>query len=82
MVRAYDRKMIRKQILRVQEHSSKELLETEKTETSEMKLTFNITCYPVFQSIRNILQELHLLLVPYKEHKKVFPNVTVVGFLN
>ena len=74
--------MIRKQTLRVQEHSSKELLETEKTETSKMKLTFNITYYPVFQSIRNILQELHLLLAPYKEHKKVFPNVTVVGFLN
>ena len=30
----------------------------------------------------NILQELHLLLAPDKEHKKVFPNVPVVGFCN
>ena len=46
-----------------------------------MKLTFNITYYPAFQN-RNISQKLHLLLAPYKEHKKVFPNVTVVGFHN
>ena len=42
----------------------------------------NSTYFQVFQSIRNILQELHLLLAPDKEHKKVFPNVPVVGFCN
>ena len=57
-------------------------MKEKKTETSEPKLTFNITYYPVFQSIRNILQELHLLLVPDKEHKKVFPSVPVTGFYN
>ena len=41
---------------------------------------FNITYYPVFQNIRNILQELHLLLAPDKEHKKFFSNVPVIGF--
>ena len=35
----YNGKMIRKQILRAQEHSRKDLLEKEKTETSEPKLT-------------------------------------------
>ena len=75
-------KMIRKQILRAREHSRKDLLEKEKTETSEPKLTFNTTYYPVFQNIRNTLQELHLLLAPDKEHKKVFPDVPVVGFRN
>ena len=54
----------------------------EKTETFEPKLTFNITYYPVFQNIRNILQELHLLLAPDKKHKKVFPDVRVAGFRN
>ena len=29
-----------------------------------------------------MLQEVYLLLVPHKEHKKVFPNVPVVGFHN
>ena len=74
--------MIRKQILRAREHLRKDLLEREKTETSEPKLTFNITFYLVFQNIRNILQELHFLLALDKEHKKVFPDVPVVGFRN
>ena len=82
MERGYNGKMIRQQILRAREHSRKDLLKKEKTETSKPKLTFNITYYPVFQNIRNTLQELHLLLAPDKEHKKVFPDVAVVGFLN
>ena len=82
MERGYNGKMIRKQILRAREHSRKDLLEREKTETSEPNLTFNITYDSVFQNIRNILQELHLLLAPDKEHKKVFPDVPVVGFRN
>ena len=82
MERKYNGKMIRKQILRAREHSRKDLLEREKTETSEPKLTFNITYYPLFQNIRNTLQELHLLLVLDKKHKKVFPDVPVVRFRN
>ena len=42
MERGYNEKMIRKQILRAREHSRKDLLEREKAETSEPKLTFNI----------------------------------------
>ena len=34
------------------------------------------------QNIGNILQELHLVLAPDKEHKKVFPNVLDTGFHN
>ena len=41
----YNGKMIRKQILRVRENSRKDLLEREKTVTSEPKLTFNITSF-------------------------------------
>ena len=73
--------MIRKQILRTQKHSRKDLLEREKTEISELKLTFNISYYQIFQN-RSILQELHLSLAPDKGHKKVFLYVTVVGFRN
>ena len=82
MERGYNGKVIRKQILRAREHFRKNLLEREKAKTSEPKLTFNITYYPVFQNVRNILQELHLLLAPDKEHKKVFPDVPVAGFGN
>ena len=73
--------MIRKQILRAQKHSRKDLLEREKTEISEPKLTFDISYYQIFQN-RSILQELHLSLAPDKGHKKVFLYVTVVGFRN
>ena len=58
MGRGYNGKMIRKQILRSRQHSRKDLCKREKAKTSEPKLTFNITYYPVFQNIRNILQEL------------------------
>ena len=75
MERTYQEKMIREQILIAREHSRKDLLEREKTETSDSKLTFNIIYDPVFQNIRTILLELHLLLTPDKEHTKVFPNV-------
>ena len=67
MERGYNGKMIRKQILKAQEYSRKDVLEREKGETSEPKLRFNITYYSVFQNIK---------------HKKVFPNVPVVDFRN
>ena len=38
--------------------------------------------YPVFQNVRNILQELHILLTPDQEHKNVFQDIPVVGFRN
>ena len=80
MERGYNGKIIRKQTLRTGEHSRKDVLEREKAETSESKLTLNITYYPVFQNIRNILQELQLLLAPEFEHKMVFPKAPVTGF--
>ena len=83
MERGYNGKMVRKQKLRAREHSRKDLLEREKkTGLSEPKLTFNITYYPVFHNIRNILPGLHLLLSPDEEHKKVFSDVLAVGFRN
>ena len=50
----YNGKMIRKQLLQAQENSRKDFFEGEKAETSEPKLMFNITYYPVFQRSRNI----------------------------
>ena len=73
--------MTRKQILRAQEHPRKDSLKEEK-QTSAPKLRVKITYYPVFQNIRNILQELYLLLTLDKEYEKVFSNVPVVGFCN
>ena len=74
--------MICKQILRAREHSKNDLLEKEKPQISDQKLTSNITCYPAFQNVRAITEELQILLTPNKEHKKVFPNLPLVGFRN
>ena len=74
--------MTRNQILRAGEHSRNDLLEREKQQMSEQKLRFNITYYPAFQNVRVIMEELHILLTLNKEHKKVFPNVPVIGFRN
>ena len=49
---------------------------------SEGKLTFNIAYYPAFQNVRSILEKLHILLTPNKEHKKAFSDVAVAGFRN
>ena len=36
----------------------------------------------MFQNVRSILEELQILLAPDKGHKKVFPEVPIVGFRN
>ena len=82
MERGYDKKMICKQKLRAQDHSRNDLLETEQPQMPEQKLTFNITYYPAFQNVRGIIEELHILLTPNKEHKKIFPNALVIELRN
>ena len=72
--------MVRKQVLWACEHSRESLLKKFESESDQKKLTFNIAYYPVFQNVRNILQELHILLTPDQEHKKVFQDIPVVGF--
>ena len=80
--KGYSAKMVRKQVLRAREHSRESLLEKVKSESNQDKLTFNIKYYPAFQNVRNILQELHILLTPDKEHKKVFQEIPILGFRN
>ena len=74
--------MVRKQALRAHEHSRESLLEKVKSESDQKKLTFNIIYYPVFHNLRNILQELHILLTLDKEHKKAFQDILVAAFCN
>ena len=78
----YGETMVRKQILKARSESWNSLLERGYARTSESKLTFNITYYPAFQNVRSILDELQILLAPDKEHKKVLPEISMVGFQN
>ena len=82
MEKGYIERMVRTQILKVRGQSRDSLPEQVNTRTSESKLTFNITYYPAFRNVRSILEELQILLAPDKEHKKVFPEVPIVGFRN
>ena len=79
MGKGYNKKndKIKNQILSDQELSRNNLLEREKQQMSEKKLTFSTTA---FQNIKSKMDELHILLTPNKEHKKVYPKVSVQGF--
>ena len=71
-------KMVWKQLLRSREHSRENLIEKVKSESDQKKLTSNI---PVFQNVQNILQELHILLTPDQDNKKVFQDILLQGFI-
>ena len=74
--------MVRTQIVKARGESRDSLHERGNTRSSERKVTFNITHSPAFQNVRSILEELQILLVPDKMHKKVFSEVPIVGFRN
>ena len=46
------------------------------------QLTFNVTYYPVFRHLRSQLNELNVILACDEDHKKVFPEVPIIGFKN
>ena len=76
------KRLVRTQILTARGESRDSRLEWGNTRISESTLTFTITYYRVFQNVRDILQELQILLAPNKDHKKVFTEVLIVGFWN
>lgn len=60
-------------------------LDRENTREEENKVTFNLTYFPVFQNVKKILAELHLLhllLTPNVADKAVFTNMPIIGFKN
>ena len=63
-------------------HLSRNTSLREKPQMFEQKLLFNINYYTSVQSVRTIMEELHILLTPNEKHEKVFPNVPVIGFRN
>lgn len=60
MERSYKKKMIWKQILREREKASDAL------HKNQLQLY-----HPAFENVRSIMEELHILLTPSKEHKKI-----------
>ena len=82
--RGHNTKLVHQQVLRGRKFSRDSLLrkKSSKQNSEETKLTFNLTYYPIFSRLKNILSELHILLAPDESHKAVFPDLPVVGFKN
>ena len=49
-------------------------------EVHKNKYVFNITYYPIFSKLKNILSKIHLLLTPDRENRKVFENAPTIRF--
>ena len=80
--RGYSEKLVRKKILKARSESRETLLDKEKMSRNDETVTFNITYYPVFENIRNTLKELHTLIAPDEQHRKVFTDIPRIGFKN
>ena len=78
----YSSKLVLKEILRARKITTNELLDKEKNHGKNSKLTFNVTCYPMFRHLKSQLKELHVILACDEDHQKVFAKVPIIGFKN
>ena len=72
--------MILQEILRARAFPRDAALEKVDNQEKQSKVTFNITNNSVFRDVRKILEELHVILASDDRHKKVFPDVPMIGF--
>ena len=77
---SYSKKMILQEILRARAFPRDAALEKVDNQEKQNKITFNITNDSVFRDVRKILEELHVILASDDRHKKVFPDVPMIGF--
>ena len=54
-------------------------MHSQREEVYKNNLVFNITYYPIFSKLKNILSKIRLL-TPAREHRKVFENIPIIGF--
>ena len=78
----YSEGIVRKEILWARAIPRDALLEKVNNQEKRNKLTFNIIYHPVFRGARKILEELHVVLTSDDGHKKVFPDIPMIGFKN
>ena len=72
--------MVRKQILQARKVKRAKALNNHKSRENPNEPVLNITYYPVFAKLKDILSYIHLLLTPDKEHQKVFKDIPLIGF--
>ena len=79
MSRGYSEKLVRRQILRARKLKRDDLLDRAPIK-KDSKLVLNVTYHPSHSKVKNVLSDIHLLLTPNEEHRRVFHNVPIVGF--
>ena len=72
--------MVGKEILWAIKIPRNELLDKERSQGNDSKLTFNVTYHPVYRHQKCQLKESHVNLACDEEHKKVFPAIPIIGF--
>ena len=58
------------------------MLDKEKSQGNDSKLTFNVMCYQAFRHLKSQLRQLNVILACDEDHKKVFSEVPVISFKN
>ena len=78
----YNEKVLRQQILKARKFTRKDLLNqgSKTKERNKHKLVFNFTYHPAYSKFEHILSNINLLFTPDAQHRKVFPEVSIVGF--
>ena len=79
--RGYSNKLTRKQILKARAFNRDSLLENNKANNKKSPSTvLNLTYHPALSKFKKVLEKIHILLTPDKEHQKVFKEVPIIGF--
>ena len=74
--RGYSSKLVLK--IRVTKIPRNELLDKERSQGNNNKLTFNVMHYLVFRDLKCQLKELHVILACDEDHNKVFAKVPII----
>ena len=74
--------MVSKELLRARAILRDVPLKKVNNQGKQNKITFHIRYHLVFRDVRKILEELHVILAPDDGHKKVFPDVPLIGLKN
>ena len=80
--RGYSNRLVRQQILKARKFKRADLLHEKDREKRDPKVVLNLTYHPALSGLRKILSNIHILLTPNIDHKKVFEDVPIIGFKN
>ena len=72
--------MVRKQILKARAFSRDTLLDKTKEVRNSDRLVLTLTYHPSIKNFQNVLNEVHILVTPNKEHHKVFGYKPMIGW--